>query len=320
MSKKNGKEARKIVIKRFEVVEGGHHGGSWKIAYADFVTAMMAFFLVMWIINATTEEQRKGIANFFNPMAMQKDTPPPLGSVLPPDPAPLATSPPPSIIATRDKSGGDPRYDDIGPRKRSGQDPERSAQVVVLHDNQLRPGEIPRSGPESAQQAGFRTGSGMYQDGVVRQIRSAITDDKGLSAVKSQVAVTSGDDGIHIQIADSEHEPMFHLGSALPNPYAIKLLQKIVPYLDKIPGQLSIAGYTDAAPYRPGLPGNWALSTERAVSARDILVQAGFPDWRLKSVSGHADRELFDAAKPLSPKNRRIILILSPEIISNPPG
>ena len=87
MSKKNGKEARKIVIKRFEVVEGGHHGGSWKIAYADFVTAMMAFFLVMWLINATTEEQRKGIANFFNPMAMQKDTPPPLGSVLPPDPA-----------------------------------------------------------------------------------------------------------------------------------------------------------------------------------------------------------------------------------------
>lgn len=72
MSKKNGKEARKIVIKRFEVVEGGHHGGSWKIAYADFVTAMMAFFLVMWLINATTEEQRKGIANFSIPWRCKK--------------------------------------------------------------------------------------------------------------------------------------------------------------------------------------------------------------------------------------------------------
>ncbi|MBS0994416.1 OmpA family protein [Gluconobacter cerinus] len=304
MSKANGKDERRIIIKRFEVVEGGHHGGSWKIAYADFVTAMMAFFLVMWLINATTEEQRKGIANFFNPIAVQQDAPPKL-SVMP-DLSPIASSDRPMAVKPGQAAGPNPDDGPSGQNHLPQKDAEKhSAQIVVLHDGQIEPGE-----PVSGQ--GAFTHKPAFQN-AADQISRALNAPSQLADVRDQVSIQVGDDGLHVEIADSEHQPMFALGSATPMPRALQLLRLVAPYLEKLPGHLSIAGYTDAAPYKAGLPSNWSLSSSRAVAARDVLVQAGFPDRRLQTVSGYADRNLFDHANPLSPRNRRVVLVLSPD-------
>ncbi|WP_408873176.1 flagellar motor protein MotB [Gluconobacter roseus] len=309
MSNQNGKEARKIIIKRFDVVEGGHHGGAWKIAYADFVTAMMAFFLVMWLINATTEEQRKGIANFFNPMAVRKDMPPPMDNVLPaaPEPVSLETKPV-AVKPGKDQAGKLPQ----GPTAQQKTDPAtapsvHTAQIVVLHDNQIQPGEPPVA-PASAK------ATQEARIAAAKKIQALVSNMPELADIRSQVSVTVGDDGLHIEIADSDHLPMFAMGQSAPDSHAVKLIKAIVPYLEKLPGKLSIAGYTDATPYRPGQLSNWSLSSARAVAVRDLVVQSGFPDGRLKSVSGYADRNLFDPAQPLSPRNRRIVLVLSPDI------
>ncbi|GBR43041.1 flagellar motor protein MotB [Gluconobacter roseus] len=309
MSNQNGKEARKIIIKRFDVVEGGHHGGAWKIAYADFVTAMMAFFLVMWLINATTEEQRKGIANFFNPMAVWKDMPPPMQNVLPAAPEPVSLETKPIALKPGKDQYGKPSQ---GASTQQKTDPAKApsvhtAQIVVLHDNQIQPGEPPVAPASAKAEQEARVAA-------AKKIQTLVSNMPELADIRSQVSVTVGDDGLHIQIADSDHLPMFAMGQSSPDPHAVKLLKAIVPYLEKLPGKLSIAGYTDAAPYRPGQLSNWSLSSARAVAVRDLVVQSGFPDGRLKSVSGYADRNLFDPAQPLSPRNRRIVLVLSPDI------
>lgn len=307
MSKAGGKDERKIIIKRFEVVEGGHHGGSWKIAYADFVTAMMAFFLVMWLINATTEEQRRGIANFFNPMAIQQDIPPPAENVLHLVPEPVASSQKPAAVHPGNPAGAQPDNGAPGKDHLSEKDEgDRSTRIVVLHDRQIQPGEpVANTDGQAAQKAELRRAA--------IQIGKALDAAPELAEVRSQVSVKAGDDGLHVEIADSDHQPMFALGSAAPTKYASNLLKTVAPYLEKLPGHLSVSGYTDAAPYRPGLPSNWSLSSDRAVAARDVLVRSGFPDRRLKAVTGYADRNLFDPANPLSARNRRVVLVLSPD-------
>ncbi|MBS1096085.1 OmpA family protein [Gluconobacter sphaericus] len=309
MSNQNGKEARKIIIKRFDVVEGGHHGGAWKIAYADFVTAMMAFFLVMWLINATTEEQRKGIANFFNPMAVWKDVPPPVENVLPAAPEPVSLETKPVALKPGKDQYGKVSQEAGGSQQGKGQTAPgvHTAQIVVLHDSQIQPGEPPVT--PSVQKAEQEARAAAAQ-----KIQALISNTPELADVRSQVSVTVGDDGLHVQIADSDHQPMFAMGQSSPNPHAVQLIKAIVPYLEKLHGKLSIAGYTDAAPYRPGQLSNWSLSSARAVAVRDLVVQSGFPDRRLRSVSGYADRNLFDPTQPLNPRNRRIVLVLSPDI------
>ena len=314
MSNQNGKEARKIIIKRFDVVEGAHHGGAWKIAYADFVTAMMAFFLVMWLINATTEEQRKGIANFFNPMAVWKDMPPPVDNVLPaaPEPVSLETKAV-ALKPGKDQYGKPVQGGASGAQTARDQSASstHTAQIVVLHDNQIQPGEPPvTSSPQNADQKAEQAA----RMAAAQKIQALISNAPELAGVRSQVSVSAGDDGLHIQIADSDHQPMFALGKSTPDAHAVQLIKAIVPYLEKLHGKLSIAGYTDATPYRPGQMSNWSLSSARAVAVRDLVVQNGFPDGRLKSVSGYADRNLFDPTQPLNPRNRRIVLVLSPDI------
>ncbi|GBR70690.1 flagellar motor protein MotB [Gluconobacter kanchanaburiensis] len=309
MSNQNGKEARKIIIKRFDVVAGGHHGGAWKIAYADFVTAMMAFFLVMWLINATTEEQRKGIANFFNPMAIWKDMPPPVDNVLPAAPEPVSLETKAVALTPGKDQYGKPLQGAATARQGREQNASsvHTAQIVVLHDSQIQPGEPPVAPPALKAEQEARADA-------AKKIQALISNTPALADMRSQVSVTVGDDGLHIQIVDSDHQPMFAMGQSSPDPHAVKLLRAIVPYLEKLPGKLSIAGYTDATPYRLGQLSNWSLSSSRAVAVRDLVVQSGFPDGRLKSVSGYADRNLLDAIHPLSPSNRRIVLMLSPDI------
>lgn len=289
---------RSIIIKRYDVVEAAHHGGAWKIAYADFVTAMMAFFLVMWLINATTEEQRRGIASYFNPMAIQKDVPPPVENMLGTETSPLATTAQSVVVHEGEFSG---HHADNGRGAATAKVTDQTSQIIPLHERAVRVGETPvQFAPAQYERA--RIADAMKQ---------AILENPALDAVRGQISMTQGDDGLHIQISDSEREPMFALGNVAPTPHAHALLVTIAPYLMQLSGLISVAGYTDAAPFREGALSNWQLSGGRATSARDVLVQAGLPDWRFHAMSGYADRDLADKAHPFAPENRRVVLIVA---------
>nr|WP_294917529.1 flagellar motor protein MotB [uncultured Neokomagataea sp.] len=286
----------KIIIKRYDVVEAAHHGGAWKIAYADFVTAMMAFFLVMWLINATTEEQRRGIASYFNPMAIQKDVPPPVDNMLGTEASPLATTAQTVVVHEGEFSG---HHADSGRGAVTAKATDQSTQIVPLHERDVHVGETPEHAVVARQAQ------------AADDIKKAVLGNANLDVVRTQVSVTQGDDGLHIQITDSEREPMFALGAVAPTAHARELLKTIAPYLMKLSGAISVAGYTDATPFHSGVLSNWQLSSGRATSARDLLVQAGLPDWRFHSISGYADRELADKAHPFAPENRRVVLIVA---------
>ncbi|GBR48176.1 flagellar motor protein MotB [Neokomagataea thailandica] len=287
----------KIIIKRYDVQEATYHGGAWKIAYADFVTAMMAFFLVMWLINATTEEQRRGIASYFNPMAIQKDVPPPVDNMLGTEASPLATTAQSVVVHEGEFSGH--HADNGRGAVMAKATTEHSTQIIPLHGHDVQPGETPER-DSMARQAQ-----------VVDAMKKAVLGNAALATVSKQISMTQGDDGLHIQIVDSDREPMFALGAVTPTAHAYALLQAIAPYLMTLSGAISVAGYTDAAPFHSGVLSNWQLSSGRAASARDVLVRAGLPDWRFHSISGYADRDLADKAHPFAPENRRIVLIVA---------
>ncbi|AQS87291.1 flagellar motor protein MotB [Neoasaia chiangmaiensis NBRC 101099] len=290
--KRGSNAPRPIILRRSDAQDGGHHGGSWKIAYADFMTAMMAFFLVMWLINATTEQQRRGIASFFNPLAHDNNVP--LDAMMP------INSPSPMARGTRTIAG--PNAPRTGSLLKDGvQTRVPEANLKTMQYNAL---VATRSGDHAASDKDGRPPA------VAQRVHDAVSRVPATHALAGQVHVSGSDGEVRISIEDSDRQPMFLLGQAVPNAHAVALLQAIAPVLGNLPGVLSIGGYTDASPYRVGHLSNWTLSAQRADAARDILVKAGFPDWRLRSVVGHADRDLVDSHDPLAAANRRIVLTL----------
>ena len=331
--KKGDNAPRPILLRREEVQAAPHHGGAWKIAYADFVTAMMAFFLVMWLINAVTEDKRRGIASFFNPLA--EDTVQPVNTMLPIDPAPFSRT---QASGKRDK-----------PEKSSAENisQSQSSAAVSEHPTDIMPqmaaadrapshGNTPHPsknddvgnqtaskrtipGDTSASTNAARDRAVRAQAEAVRQeINHALERNPALRATIGQVRVSTGSDEIRISIEDNDRQPMFARGSTALDPHAIGLLKSIAPVIIAMPGELSIAGYTDAAAYRPGQINNWTLSAMRADAARETLVKAGFPDWRLRSVTGHAEHELANPEQPLAAGNRRIVLTMIRKIEPDP--
>ncbi|NSL91464.1 flagellar motor protein MotB [Acetobacter syzygii] len=319
---------RPIIIKRGgDSGEHGHHGGAWKIAYADFMTAMMAFFLVMWLLNATTEEQRKGIAQFFNPMA-EKDTR--LGS----SNGMLETSPSPLTAGTTlrkvkdgdapdDDGGEQPGAKDAARRSEEGGSPDNITRGLKTHLTPATPAIIPIGGPESG--GGKNLGSiGVDNpvaaaaeqtkiDTMVKGLEQAVAQNPDTQAASSNMSVSFGRDDIRIELRDANNTPMFDTASATPNAAGRKMLEQIGAWLAPMPEQLSIVGYTDADQYRPSKRGgmsNWTLSAQRADGAREVLVRAGYPDRNILSVSGRADRDLAVPSDPGSAANRRVVLIL----------
>ncbi|MCP1241695.1 flagellar motor protein MotB [Acetobacter lambici] len=320
---------RPIIIKRVsDSGESGHHGGAWKIAYADFMTAMMAFFLVMWLINATTEEQRKGIAQFFNPMA-EKDTR--LGS----SNGMLETSPSPLTAGTtlRKVKDGDAPDDDGGEqsgakdaarRSEEGGSPDNITRGLKAHLTPASPAIIPVGGPESGGGKSIGTigvdnpvAAAAEQtkiDNMVQGLEQSVAQNPDTQEAAKNMSVSFGRDDIRIELRDANNTPMFDTASATPNAAGRKMLEQIGAWLAPMPEQLSIVGYTDADQYRATKRGNgmsnWTLSAQRADGAREVLVRAGYPDRNILSVSGRADRDLALPSDPGSAANRRVVLIL----------
>lgn len=307
-----------VIIRRNEVVEGGHHGGAWKVAYADFVTAMMAFFLLMWLLNATTQEQKRGLADYFSPTSHLATSPSgsgaPLGGRTPNSDGTMAsdrgavdlTHTQPYPVTDEDDTGDMP-IDQVpskipGTATRPGaSEGGASAGRKPSDANSLRDGSTQLDN-ERRERKEF--------EHAATQIRDAVTADPGLSDIAKQLAIDITPEGLRIQLLDADRTPMFSTGSALLNDRARAVLAKIAPVLLKMPESITIAGHTDSAPYRGTDKTNWDLSADRANATRRLLVDAGLPETRVRSVTGNADRDPLIITDPLAAANRRIAIVL----------
>ncbi|MBV9776541.1 MAG: OmpA family protein [Acetobacteraceae bacterium] len=348
---KRGKKRPVPIIRREEPAGEGHHGGAWKVAYADFVTAMMAFFLVMWLLNATTEDQRKGLADYFSPNnlmshassgtgqpfgghtafdqgAMVSDR----GSVQvmagtrtaadepadEPEPAPEAGESEPRKMGKSEsgKTGKGEPAAPTAPAPAKTQPPPSSraepAPTPAAAQAPAAEGAAARAAQQAAEQRRFESAA--------EEIRRAMASDPALAALAGQITVDITPEGLRIQLLDQERQAMFSTGSAQPNEQARLLIATITPTLLRLPGQVSIQGHTDAAPYPGPDRTNWELSAERANAARRMLTDAGLPEQRIRDVSGRADRDLLLPAQPLAAANRRIAITVLRQAPPAPPA
>jgi chemotaxis protein MotB len=308
MAKKGGKGGVTI-IKKEEIIAGGHHGGAWKVAYADFVTAMMAFFLLMWLLNATTEAQKRGLADYFTP----------------------------TIANTKGSSGDGHPFAGKSPFDEGDAISDKGSLVTM--NNNAPPVDVEDDGSDTVatktvhsaavdpngDDAGGRKGKSGHQDGAAvlarkqekaafleaaKEMQKAIAADPILAPLGKQFSIDLTQQGLLIQIRDEDKKPMFASGSAEPNLQAHALLHRLAPILAKLPEPVSIAGYTDAAPFAGIGKSNWDLSTERANATRRVLSEEGVTDERIRDVTGHADRDLLLPAEPLNAANRRVAILL----------
>jgi chemotaxis protein MotB len=275
----DSKKLQPIIIKR--VKKGGHapHGGAWKIAYADFVTAMMAFFLLMWLLGSTSEGDKKGIADFFN--------------------SPLKVS----LLG-----GGSGSGDSSSVVRGGGTDLSRT-------DGQVKKGDIEalrKTVQLKALKADQRRAEVARLESLKKKVEDVLAASPKLAAMKSQIRLDMTRDGLRIQIVDEQNRPMFDSGSAVVKPYMRELLQEIGSVLAEVPNRLTLEGHTDAQPFGGGDRGysNWELSSDRANASRRELVGGGLPDERVLLVQGLASSVLFDANDPVNPVNRRISIIV----------
>ena len=264
-----------IIIKRVKRFGGGHHGGAWKIAFADFATAMMAFFLVLWLLSTATPEQKIAIAGYFK------------------DPIGFSESGTPYIIDL----GGSPELapeKTINPEVQSEPTPDTSIQLDK---------DAVESMAEQVEKDRLNL--------VLQELQNKVEENPQLQKFKDQILFEITQDGLRIQIMDAENRPMFDLGSARLQPYFEDILLAMADTIKAVPNKISISGHTDAKPYAgTGDYGNWELSANRANAARRALVAGGYPDAQVARVVGYASSSLFDRENPLNPENRRIDIIV----------
>ncbi len=267
-----------IIIKRVKKGGGhGHHGGAWKIAYADFVTAMMAFFLLMWLLGSTTKGDLQGIADHFNT---------PLKVALSGGSGSGDSS---SVI----KGGGEDLTRTVGQVKRG--DVEQTHRTVNL---QAMPADAQRAEAQAKR--------------VKAKVEEAIERNPKLRELRSQVRMEVTTEGLRIQIVDDQNRPMFDSGAAVVKPYMRELLGEIARVLNEVDSRITLTGHTDAAPFSGGERGysNWELSADRANASRRELIAAGIDERKVLRVVGLAAVMPLDAAAPNAPINRRISILV----------
>lgn len=275
----DAKKLQPIIVKRIKKGGHGHHGGAWKIAYADFVTAMMAFFLLMWLLGSTTEGDKKGIADYFS--------------------SPLKVA-----LLSQGSGAGDASHVVKG----GGQDLTRTT-------GQVKRGEVDAKRDtvnlQALKQEQVRAEIARLED-LKKKVEQKIAASTRLAALASQIRLDMTRDGLRIQIVDEQNRPMFASGSAVVQPYMRELLQEIGHVLAEVPNRLTLEGHTDAQPFAGGERGysNWELSSDRANASRRELLAGGLAEDRVLRVQGLAASQPFDTADPLAAANRRISIIV----------
>ena len=276
-------DVRPIVIKRIKKVAGGHHGGAWKIAYADFVTAMMAFFLLMWLLGSTASGDLKGIADYFqNPLK----------------------------IASQ---GGSGSGDSSSVLKGGGKDLTRRAGQVKAGDTDAKSKTVnlKETNAEQARKE-YEEREKALLGQLKESIEKLIESNPALKQFKSQLLLDITSEGLRIQIVDEQNRPMFDTSSADLKPHTRVILREIGKALNAVQNKLSLSGHTDAAQFGGGDKGfsNWELSANRANASRRELISGGMDEHKVLRVVGLASTVLFDKNDPLSSINRRISIVV----------
>jgi chemotaxis protein MotB len=271
--------ARPIVIRRVKKAgHAAHHGGSWKIAYADFVTAMMAFFLLMWLLGSTTKGELQGIADYFR--------------------TPLKVA----------LAGGSGAGDASSVVRSGGQDLSRTHGQVARTD---KPDMKRTINLQAAQEALDKKEMSRLKE-LNLKMEQAIEDNPSLKPYRKQIRMDITSEGLRIQIVDEQNRPMFDTGSARLKDYTRAILQEIARALNGVENRISLSGHTDAQPYSGGERGysNWELSADRANASRRELIAGGIVERKILRVLGLADSIPLAGAEPLDPANRRISIIV----------
>ena len=288
-----------ILIKKVKKVSGGgHHGGAWKVAYADFVTAMMAFFLLMWLINTTSPQQKRGIADYFAPASVSEST---------------------------SGSGGILGGTALGDQgaKSDGSQPVIQA-LAPEAPQDAKDGKASKSGGAAdeknpAQEAAARREAEEFQSAAA-SLRQAMQDMPELAELSKQVLVDQTPEGLRIQLIDQEGRSMFDPGSAKPNDRARLLLRAVAKVVNQLHNRITVAGHASATVQGQKGGDDWALSAARANASRGVLEQAGVDPDRIYQVSGKASSDPLYPDDPTLPGNRRIAIVLLKEAPVLPPG
>jgi chemotaxis protein MotB len=270
---------RPIIVKRIKKGGGGHHDGAWKIAYADFVTAMMAFFLLMWLLGSTTKGDLQGIADYFaTPLKVAMSG----GSG--------------SGDATSVIKGGGKDLSRINGQQKKGEDKTPATRAASL----------------SAAKAELEKQDAERLKALKARIEQAIQTIPTLRQYANQLLIDITSEGLRIQIVDEKNRPMFALAKAELQPYTKVILHELAPMLNDLPNKISLSGHTDATPYSNGEKSysNWELSSDRANASRRELIAGGLEETKVLRVVGLSSAVLFDASNPLNPVNRRISIIV----------
>ena len=274
-------DVRPIVIKRIKKTAGGHHGGAWKLAYADFVTAMMAFFMLMWLLGSTSNGDLKGVAEFFlNPMKVSMQ-------------------------------GGSGAGDANSILNGGGND-------ITKRSGQVKKGELePQKKAANTKDARVQSKEFEQQEKVAlgelkKNIEKLIESNSTLRQFKNQLLIDVTPEGLRIQIIDEQNRPMFDTSSAELKPYSKVILREIGRALNAVPNKVSFSGHTDAAQFGGGEKGfsNWELSANRANASRREMISGGMDENKVLRVVGLSSTVLFDKNDPLSSANRRINIVV----------
>ncbi|MEO6080835.1 MAG: flagellar motor protein MotB [Steroidobacteraceae bacterium] len=274
---------RPIIIVKRKAHGGGHHGGAWKVAYADFVTAMMAFFMVMWLVASVSKEQRAAIFEYFKNPSMEQGQ-----SV---KAAPGQAGPGGASTSVINMGGGmdapasSPDITGIG----------KPVDTTSVDDAKRIAQEAERKQLEA----------------LLAELKEAIDKSAALQPFKDQLLLDITPEGLRIQIVDKQNRPMFDLGKSNLKDYTGEILREVAKYLNTVPNRISLSGHTDDKPYA-GTRGytNWELSADRANAARRALLDGGLVQQKIARVVGLASSVLFDRANPFNPINRRISIIV----------
>jgi len=283
-----------LIVKRIKKsAGGGHHGGAWKVAYADFVTAMMAFFLLMWLINTTTPEQKRGIADYFAAQNISKSS---SGSG--------------GVLAGTVFGADGSRAGGAMTTMTAQQAPSRPQdQTLTKTEGELKSGatdaQMPNREFEQAELS----------------LRQAMQQMPDIAELSRNLIVNETAEGLNIQLVDQEGQAMFQPGTAIPLPRTRALLEQVARIVDRLPNRISITGHTDAVNFE-GQDGmtNWELSAARANAARAVLATQGIPSDRIFEVSGKAGTDPLLPNDPYASSNRRISILLMREAPVVPPG
>ncbi|GAB4041105.1 MAG: flagellar motor protein MotB [Rubrivivax sp.] len=274
----DAKKLQPIIVKK--VKKGGHaaHGGAWKIAYADFVTAMMAFFLLMWLLGSTTEGDKKGIADYFQ--------------------SPLKVA----------LMGGSGSGDSSHVIKGGGEDLTRAS-------GQVKNGEVAADRKTinlKALRQEQRRAEIARLEALMKKVEAKIQANPALAALNRQIKLDMTHDGLRIQIIDEDQRPMFESGSAVVQPHMREILRTIGGVLAEVPNHITLEGHTDAAAFGGQDRGysNWELSADRANASRRELMAGGLPPDHMLRIQGLASSRPFDEQDPRAPVNRRISIIV----------